>query len=170
MSARTRWIALIVGLLGATVVFHVSLLVFSLFDPSFAVVPDYERRAAEWDDTQRELQRSRELGWTVDLDTTPAKAPGFVEVALQLFDRHGAPIRDADARVETFHNARATELLRGRLQHTQDGKYLAILPMRRPGVWEMRLRIVHGEDTYTGVVRKSVVTAPVRPPSPGAGA
>ena len=64
----------------------------------------------------------------------------------------------------------ATEVLRGRLQHTEEGKYLAILPMRRPGVWELRLRIVRGESTYTGVFRKSVATAPLRRSTPGAGA
>jgi nitrogen fixation protein FixH len=146
---------LISVLLGSTVVFHGALLVFSLVDPSFAVVPDYEGKAARWDEAKRELEESRALGWMVDLRTRPA-GPGYVEVSLEVFDRYGKPVRASEARVEAFHIARASERLGDRLSRTEDGRYVALMPLGRPGLWEFRLTVERDSERYVGVVRKDV--------------
>lgn len=155
MSPRVRWVGLICVLLGSTVVFHGALLVFSLVDPSFAVVPDYEGKAARWDEAKRELEKSRALGWTVDLKTRPA-GPGYVEVSVDVFDRYGKPVRASEAQVEAFHNARASERLGDRLTRTEDGRYIALMPLGRPGLWEFRLTFERGSERYVGVLRKDV--------------
>ncbi len=160
MRAQFVWIGIVVSLLVGSVVTQGVLLVASMSDPSFAVEPDYERKAADWDAIQRRKQESLRLGWTVDLRTSPSERAGEVNVELSVFDRFGKPIRDATVALKTFHNARAGNVIAGRLFHDADGIYLATLPMRRSGIWEFRLEVVQGESHYTDVVRKSVLSAP----------
>lgn len=160
MKPKVFWISLIVGLLTAHVGLHMVLLFAAVNDPSFAVEPDYERKAVEWDDIQRERERSQRFGWTVDLSTRPADTPGQVDVSLTLFDRFGKPVRDATAQVEAFHNARASNVVRQGLPHDADGVYAARLPLRRSGIWEFRLRVVRGDQVYVDTLRKSVLSVP----------
>jgi len=159
------WIGIVVGLLGMSLAIHTALLIFSLNDPSFAVEPDYERKAAQWDETQRRLAASRALGWTVDLSTAPADQAGEVDVTLHLFDRYGKPVREADVTLQTFHVARAGQIVSGELEPVGDGVYGARLPLRRSGIWEFRLSVTHGDELYVDTIRKSVLSTPRSPAS-----
>ena len=91
-----------------------ALLLFAINDPSFAVEPDYERKALNWDDAQRERAASRSLGWTTELSTRPASTPGEVEVGLDLFDRHGKRVHDVPRRPLGRHAARPAARRRSR--------------------------------------------------------
>jgi nitrogen fixation protein FixH len=165
MRAQVTWIGIVVGLLLMSVVTQGVLIVLATTDPSFAVEPDYDAKAARWDDHQRQERENARLGWTVDLGTKAASVPGAVDVTLTAFGTYGKPLRDATVDVEAFHNARASEVLRARLEPAGDGVYAARLPMRRSGVWEFRLTITRGGDIYTETVRSGVLVPP-RVPSP----
>src|SRR5690606_10039566 len=112
------------------------IIVVSAGDPSFAVEPDYERRAERWDEHRAQLARNAHLGWTVDVHLHPLAAPGRAELQVQLFDRWGKPIRDAQGGGEAFHLARAARRLPVTLTHRGDGLYAAVLEAARPGQWE----------------------------------
>ena len=159
MKPRYFWIGLVVALLAFSVGVHAVLLIASINDPSFAVEPDYERKARNYDEIQRQREASRALGWMADLTTSPAD-PGEVQVSLSMFDRYGKPLREAAVSVETFHVARAGNWIRGELQPAGDGVYAATLPLRRSGLWEFRLKVVRGDDVYTETIRKSVLSTP----------
>ena len=92
---KYAWIGFVVSLLVTSVIVHGALLYVAVKDPSFAVEPDYEAKANNWDNLQRERQASARLGWTTDLSTQPASRPGEVDVALDLFDRYGKRIHEA---------------------------------------------------------------------------
>ncbi|UCF67695.1 MAG: FixH family protein [Acidobacteriota bacterium] len=160
MKPHIVWISIIVGLLALSVVVHGILLVAALSDPSFAVEPDYEAKAANFDAIQRQRWASQRLGWTTELRTRPAVDPGEVEISLEAFDRDGEPIRDAAVELETFHNARAAEVINGRLTHIREGRYRGVLPMTRSGVWEIRLTITSEDDVYVRTLRKNVLSTP----------
>lgn len=155
MSPRIVWVGLIVSLLVGGVATQAVLIVSALNDPSFAVEPDYERKANRWDEHRAQQARNRELDWTLDVGTNAAGI-GQRLVWVQLFDTWGKPIMDAEIGVETFHNARAGQVLKTTLRHERDGRYVAMLPMRRPGVWELRLRATRGDALFTAVRRKSL--------------
>jgi nitrogen fixation protein FixH len=154
------WIGIVVGLLTMTVAMQVLLLVVATTDPSFAVEPDYEARAARWNEVQRQEATNRRLGWTVDLETTPAATPGMAAVRVSLFDTWGKPLRDATVEIETFHAARAANVVKATLPGDGEGAYVATLPLRPSGLWEFRLTARSGDDLFTARIRKSVLTTP----------
>jgi len=161
MKPAITWISIIVGLLVLSVAIQGAYLVLALNDPSFAVEPDYESKARDWDAAQRERRNSVALGWSVDLRTSPA-APGEVELRLTLADDAG-PIEDARVDVAGFHNARAGRVLEWSLPHEAAGVYRLVVPIRRSGIWEFRLAITRGDRRWTGKLRKSVVSVPRSP-------
>lgn len=159
MKPRHFWIGLVIALLSLSVGVHAVLLIASINDPSFGVEPDYERKARNYDEVQRQREASRALGWMADLTALPAD-PGEVDVSVNLFDRYGKPLREAEVSVETFHVARSGNWVRGRLEPAGDGVYAATLPLRRSGLWEFRLRVVQDDHVYTETIRKSVLSTP----------
>jgi len=159
VKPRYFWIGLVIALLSLSVGVHAVLLIASINDPSFGVEPDYEQKARNYDQIQRQREASRALGWMADLTTLPADA-GEVGVSVNLFDRYGKPLREAEVSLETFHVARSGHWVRGQLEPAGDGVYAATLPLRRSGLWEFRLRVVLGDDVFTETIRKSVLSTP----------
>ncbi|RMG47929.1 MAG: hypothetical protein D6718_02660 [Acidobacteria bacterium] len=154
MSARTRWFALITGLLAMSAAAYGTLIVVALRDPSFAVEEDYERKAREWDRIAEERARSAALGWHVSLAAGPLVLRGRTDIGVVVTDGDGRPVEGAEVHLETFHNARAAHRLRAQLAPVAPGRYGAALPLDRPGLWEFRLRIRRGPDLYVGSIRR----------------
>ena len=121
------------------------------------------RKAATWDDHQRAVAASARLGWTVDLRSSAADAPGMVRLAVAVTDAQGGPVDDARVDLETMHVARAAHILRATLTTGADGRVDAPMPMRRSGLWEVRYTITRGDDVCVGSRRLSVLSTPVRP-------
>jgi nitrogen fixation protein FixH len=142
MSAATRWICIIVGLLAGNAISVAVLVGVSSGDTKHRVLPDYYQRAADWDTTMHEAQASLDLGWRADL------AVDGREVTLTLVDRGGAPV--ADARVEL------TAVPRGRVDATMSvvavaiapGVYRVALVGSRGGLHDVALRVVRGDERF----------------------
>lgn len=156
MSARVRWIGLVVFLLLLSVGIQATAFVLSITDPSFAVEPDYERKALHWDDHMRQVERNRRLGWRAEVETAGARRWGDAPLTVDLVDADGLPVEGAEVRVEAFHNARAGRRYTAEARPVGPGRYRALLPLRRPGIWEVRIAARRDQDLFTAVVRTSV--------------
>lgn len=158
MSPKVVWVGFVILLLGMSFVIQGTALYLASTDPSFAVEPGYERKAAAWDEQARERRRSDALGWTADVQTLAGAGRGEAVVRLTLVDRAGAPLEGATVVVETFHNARAAHVLKATLRETDAaGVYEATFAMRRPGLWELRIAATRGEDRFLRTLKKSVL-------------
>jgi nitrogen fixation protein FixH len=150
------WPWLLGGLLLFGVGVNVGFLLVATGDPSFAVEEDYYGRALRWDETTREAARNAALGWRVEVDPAPsAKGPGWTDLALRVVDRDGAPVKGAIVSLEAFHHARAGDRLRADLAADGD-RYAATLPLRRAGLWELRVRVERGAETFSTVVDREL--------------
>jgi nitrogen fixation protein FixH len=151
--------ALLAALLGT----QLTVLHSVLDDPSFALEPDYYRKAVAWD-AQRELERqSRALGWHARLAAEPAPQARGVELQVQLSDATGGPLAGAAVHVHAFANARAARILEVSLLETTPGTYSAELPSSVLGLWEFRLEATRGADRFAEVLRHSVAPRQVSP-------
>ena len=156
MRAKITWIGIIVGLLGMSVVIYGVAIVITLTDPSFALEPDYEERAADWDAIQRQQAVNESLGWSAKVSVEAGPKRGEIVVRVTLQDRIDRPIDGAIVELDAFHNARAGRIHRARLDHAGDGEYTTAMPIRRSGVWEFRLTANHRGDVFTKTIRKSL--------------
>lgn len=129
-------------------------------DPSFAVEPDYYRKAVQWDDELAQRRRNAELGWRAAATLAAARegAAGgdATELRVRLTDSAGAPLDGAAVSVEALAIDRASQVATFTLAAASDpagGVYSAMLPAARAGRWELRLVATRGGERFTAVER-----------------
>lgn len=144
-----RWWPIAIGLvLGITVLANVAVYWTANHDPSFAVEPDYYRRAVEWDSTMARERRSVALGWQVEARLDPPAA-GQAMLHVRLRTREGAALDSADVRADASHNARGAEVFAVRLLPVGAGQYAGEIPSSRQGLWRIDLSAVNGTEAFT---------------------
>jgi nitrogen fixation protein FixH len=143
-----RWWPIAIGLvLGVTVLANVAVYWTANHDPSFAVEPDYYRRAVEWDSTVARERRSAALGWTVEARLAPPE-DGHATLLVRVRGRDGAALDSADVRADASHNARGADVFPIRLVPVGDGEYAGAIPSARQGLWRIDLSAVRGSERF----------------------
>ena len=66
------WPVAIVGLLVSGAAANIGFMIVANRDATFAVEPDYYRKAVDWDHTMAQEARNAELGWRVTAQLEPA--------------------------------------------------------------------------------------------------
>lgn len=150
MAARGRyWPVAIVGLLVSGAAANIGFMIVANRDATFAVEPDYYRKAVDWDRTMAQEARNAELGWRVSAELEAADG-GRARLVARVADHDGRPVSDATVVVEAFPSARAREIASFTLAPAgAAGAYTVTLPGARPGLWELRLRVTRGAQVFT---------------------
>ena len=138
--------------LAASAAANIGFAVVASRDPSFAVEPDYYRKGLEWDRTMAQEEVNRHLGWALSVDAGPAERPADLRLVVRLSDRDGRGVDGAAVTVAARHGARAAEAVSGDLAPVAGGRYAADLPLRRAGLWELRLTARRGDVVFTAQV------------------
>lgn len=152
------WPWLLGGLMALVLGVNLGFVYVAVSDPSFAVEQDYYQKALDWDHKRDQDRINAELGWTVDFEVAPPAPDGSRRLLARLTDGRGAPVEGALVHVEAFHNARAGLVLEADLSPAADGSgYSAPLPLRRPGLWELRLEARLGGQRFTHTTVEELV-------------
>ena len=150
MKKGSLWPWVIAGALALHVVASLVVVFVAASNPSYAVEEDYYQKALHWNDKRAQDRTNEELGWRLDITVRPAETPGEEPtLEVHLADGGGEPIDGAVVAVETFHNARADDILRAGLDAVGEGVYRTTLPMRHNGRWELRFTVDRGQDRFT---------------------
>ncbi|HJQ97729.1 MAG TPA: FixH family protein [Candidatus Polarisedimenticolaceae bacterium] len=150
MKRGAHWPVVIVSLLAAGVTANVYLLVRATGDPSFSVEPDSYAKAIAWDAHLAQVARNEALGWRAEVSA------GASGVVVRLSDRDGRKVTGATVMLEAFPIARGNQVVRAALEETADHGYGAGLPLARSGLWEFRISVFRGGDTFTAVLDQDV--------------
>jgi len=153
MKRGSAWPISVVVILGASVVANFWLLRIANSDPSVAITADYYQKAVHWDDELAQRKHNDDLGWRL----TPALAPGardhgsMLDVSLR--DRDGAPLAGARIAVVAVHNTMASRPEAVTLSDEGAGRYQALLPVARRGLWELRFDVYRDGEHFTADLR-----------------
>jgi nitrogen fixation protein FixH len=154
------WPLVIVGLLVGSAGANIAFMLIATGDPTFAVEPDYYRKAIDWDTTMAQEARNAELGWSVSAQLERAARSGQGRLVARVTDRAGAPVAGARVVVDAFPSARAGEVVAAALEPEGDGVYAAGMPLGRPGLWELRVRVTRGEQVFTRIISQDLAGRP----------
>jgi len=146
------WPIGIVVILAATVAGNIGVIVLTNNDLSFAIEPDYYRKAVAWDSTQARIAQSDALAWTVSAQVNNQDASLSV-LTLTLVDQTGAAVHNARLTGTLLHVARANDVQSVVFTETPGGQYVATVPMARRGMWELRLAAVRNAEQFQQTVR-----------------
>ena len=159
MKAGLGWPIGIVAILGASVAANLVMMRIANNDPSFAVEPDYYRKAVLYDSTMAQIQRNVDLGWAVQAfaDSIVRGQPTRLRVVLR--DERAQPVLGAAVNATVLFNARANDLSTATLTDDGAGVYSAALPINTPGEWEIRVNVTRDTSHFTSSTRISAVRA-----------
>ena len=150
MKKGSLWPWIIAGALALHVVGSLVVVFVAASNSSYAVEEDYYQKALHWNDKRAQDRTNEDLGWILNLTVRPAATPGEQPtLEVHLAEAGGEPIDGAVVAVETFHNARADDILRASLDTVGEGVYRTTLPMRQNGRWEMRFTVDRGQEHFT---------------------
>lgn len=153
MKRGALWPVAIAGILGLTVAANVWIIRLANDDPSFAVEPDYYQKGLRWDDELAQRERNQRLGWRLLPIIAPIVRGAGADLRVELRDARIQPIGDASIVVTAMHVARAADPVEVTLRPEADGRYEAIVPLERPGLWELRFDVHRGSDRFTATER-----------------
>ena len=106
MKPGIGWPIGIVVILGATIVGNLLMMRVAANDPSFAIEPDYYRKAVHFDEAMAQARRNRAIGWVVTPQVDPAASGRATGVHVLVRDRLGMPVTGARLTLMARFNAR----------------------------------------------------------------
>lgn len=160
---RLVWVGLILTLLASQIVLMAAMVYLATSDASFAIEPNYYQKGLNWDAVAAQRQQNQRLGWSAQLEVgTEVSAAGERTLICTLADRTGRPLDGAMIDAVAFAHARASDRATVTLVPAGNGRYEAPVRFARAGLWEFRLAVQRGPETFTYVEQRDVY-----PPSPG---
>ncbi len=138
-------------LLGASCLFHVSVLMVSSADRSHAVVTDYYEKGLRWDEERARSTAERALGWRVEASLR-ADGNEKLELEVRVLRRDGQPLEESRVVAEMFHNARAGERIHRHLNEG-GGAYRGSFPFSRRGLYELLVEVENGGKAFRSLQR-----------------
>ena len=151
MKGDKRWPIGITVTLTVFVIANLLLMRIAGADPSFAVEPDYYRKAVTFDSTMDAERASVALGWTASSVLSPNDAGAMLTVTL--VDGHGAPVSDATVTISARFVARANDVLTASLNEVAPGRYSATIGARHAGQWEIRVNATRNTEHFFASTR-----------------
>ena len=151
------WPILIASLIGVHIISVVTMVVVATHDRSFAVEPDWYQKGLHYEQTIQQRGENARLGWSVKLDVgPPVSGSNERSVRCRLADRAGQPLDSAKIDLVAFAHLRASKVQSCVLLPQSAGEYAGELDFEDPGIWEFRLAVTRGADTFTSVVKQEI--------------
>jgi nitrogen fixation protein FixH len=153
------WPVLITSLICIHIVSVVTMVIVATHDRSFAIEPDYYQKGLHYEQTIEQQRENARLGWSVQLDLSrPLSGSNLRNVTCRIRDRNAKPLADAKVDLVAFAHLRADEKHRYSCVLLPDapGSYVGTLAFPDPGIWEFRLVVTRGKDTFTSVVKQEL--------------
>ena len=143
------------GLLSCMLAGLGTMAIIATHDPGFALERDYYQKAVHYDREIAQRGENARLGWSVSTEFEFGIASGDPSLTVEVRDAAG-PVTGAQVSVEALRNADAHNPIDATLVERAPGKYQGRLPMRRAGLWELRLTFERGRERFTAVERRDV--------------
>jgi nitrogen fixation protein FixH len=159
MKPGMGWPIGVATILGLTVAANLVVMRIANDDPSFAVEPDYYRKAVHFDSTMAQQRENVSLGWGFEAVIDTIGDGRQTRLSVTLRDASAAPLPGARVAVMVRFNARANDTLTAILVERTPGTYVTRLPIAHPGEWEVRVDATHGSQRFSSSARVTAVRA-----------
>ncbi|MHB8897757.1 MAG: FixH family protein [Thermoguttaceae bacterium] len=152
------WPALVVALLAGQMLLVLVMVYIAAADRSFAVEPDYYQKGLHWDEIAAQHGHNAQLGWKLSLELgDPGSPSARREVRCTLTDSTGRPLDGASLDLIAFPHAHGSRRISAafspdRSPSAGNGLYVARVDLPEGGLWEFRLEVRRGPETFTRVV------------------
>lgn len=141
-KAKRFYIGLVLFLFVIQSSIMTAVITLSIGDPGGAVMPNYYQAGLQWDQTKQSRTASQRLGWTVDLEASDVvDGSGKRALLVSVVDSQLKGIDSLAVQGRLYHLAAADVVIESPFVASGDGRYLALLPVVRPGSWKLELNV-----------------------------
>jgi len=140
-------------LLGASLAGWGVMIHLATSDPSFAVEPAYYQKAARYDEELHRRRASAALGWNIEVVSFRQAGEGSVLLEVRALQKDGAPLADAELRLEAMPNVHADRVQKALATANHAGRAVLELAPAASGLWELRFTVLRGGQSFSQVVR-----------------
>ncbi|MFK8111623.1 MAG: FixH family protein [Rubripirellula sp.] len=142
--AKRFWVSLVVSLLGLQLAIGGFAVSMATSEKAPVVLPDYHQAALNWDETKQRREAIDTLGWSIDFEPSEVvDESGNRAVQLTMVDRVGEGIDGLKVAANAYPHARARREVSFVFSPLGSGKYQAVQPLSRAGLWRLELSIEH---------------------------
>lgn len=151
------WLTLLVTVLGVNIAFIVT-----AFKTSPGLVEEgyYEKGRDHEKNFQKKIEARNRLGWDISLQTPEEITLGSQSVySINIVDKVGMPLRGAMVSLQAYRPSDASADIQTEMQSIADGVYQTSINLPLKGIWDLRVKVQHGEDELE-MTRRIIVRAP----------
>lgn len=152
---RNRWALVPVVLIGATIAFTSLTVVLAVSDHPLGIEPQYDTKAALWQQTASQRADNDRLRWLATPQLTRLDT-GLVGLRLRIEDRHAIAIAGGRVSVECIPVAAADDRCVIELPEIGAGEYAAAFAPRLGGLHEFRVEVLRDGQRWTDQFRRSI--------------
>ena len=152
-----RWMFVPVLFLGLSVTVATVTVLSAVVGHPLGMEPDYDRKAASWDEERAQRAMNERLRWVV---TPEVSSDGAMRtVALRIEDKHAARIEADRVAVECIPIRAAESRQRIELSRRNSGEFVGSFRSGIGGQWEFRIEVGQGGVRYTDEFRRFLTPA-----------
>lgn len=146
--SRFVWVGVIVGLLGLQIVGCMFALFMATTSRSMAVIPDYHRKAMEWDTHKAQQVADAALGWKESIDVSrPIDIMENRLITIRIEDTEGIPVKIDRMKTTVYHHADAAQLHEVSMERLAPGTFRGKLRIRKAGLWQIETQVTTADRT-----------------------
>lgn len=161
-AARFIWVGVVTGLLGLQIVGCMFALFMATTSRSMAVIPDYHRKAMEWDSYRAEQAANVALGWKQSIDVSgPIDIMQNRLITVRIEDENGDPLYVDRLKATVYHHADAAQLHQVEMELLAPGTFRGKLRIRKPGFWQVDTQIMAAGKEVKLSEKHQVTDSPV---------
>jgi len=149
-AMRNPWILGWMGIIGMFFAFNAVFIYFAITTNPGLVTEDYYDQGRAYEENVLKIRAAQEaLNWETKL-----AIPGKIitnrpdTIRFSAVDSRGLPIMDADVSVVAYRPSDADADFKVRLAQAAPGQYQALIAFPLPGIWDLNVKVVDGENTF----------------------
>lgn len=157
---RNPWVLGWFGIVAVFLSVNAIFIVLAVTSNPGLVIEDYYEQGRQYEKNAiKRLVAHNKLQWESKMEipeTVTLNKPDTYRFSA--VDSRGLPIRNADVQVVAYRPSDANADFKTTLQPIAPGLYQASLSFPLPGIWDLNIKVQHGEDRLEMVQRLSVTT------------
>ena len=161
-AMRNPWFLALLGIIAVFLLVNIVFVVFAITSNPGLVADDYYEQGREYEkNAVTRLIARNSLNWETKLEIPEqiiANTPGFYRFSA--VDARGVSIVGADVKFIFYRPSDASADFSMPVKQFEPGLYQTQLALPLPGVWDLNIKVTHGEEVYHHTHRISV-QAPV---------
>jgi len=158
-AMRNPWFIAMIGVIVIFLLVNITFVIFAVSSNPGLVMEDYYEKGREYENNiVSRLNARNKLNWQTKFEAPQEIYVNTPEVfRFSAVDSRGLSIMDADVKFMLYRPSDSSADFNQNVDQIAPGLYQTDLSLPLPGIWDLTIKVIHGEDIYYHTHRISVL-------------